>query len=408
MPAPQREGACAWQDAEVWATAMDDCLEALHRLPGFEPSRVRAIAVDGTSGTLLFTDVAGTPLAPALMYNDARAVQEARRIVAVAPADSPAQGPASTLARWLYLMPRVPGAAHALHQADWLAGRLRGVYGDSDENNALKLGYDPGARAWPAWMGAFGFPQDTLPRVHPAGAVLGDVDPAVVRRYGWSPQAQVVAGTTDGVAAFLATGASEPGDAVTSLGTTLVLKQWCPQPLSDARCGVYSHRVGELWLAGGASNSGGAALLGHFTLAQMQAMTPQLDPDHPTGLDYYPLPRRGERFPVNDPQLEPRTNPRPADDLRFFQALLEGIAAIERRGYARLQALGGPTLRSVRTVGGGASNAAWTRLRQRGLSVPFLPSCHQDAASGSARLAWRGLRAAGLAADGPDFNPEFP
>jgi D-ribulokinase len=305
-------------------------------------------------------------------------------------------------------MPRVPGTAHALHQADWLAGRLRGVYGDSDENNALKLGYDPVARAWPAWMGAFGHPQDTLPRVHPAGTVLGDVDPAVVRRFGWSPQAQVVSGTTDGVAAFLATGASEPGDAVTSLGTTLVLKQWCPQPLSDARCGIYSHRVGDLWLAGGASNSGGAALLGHFTLAQMQAMTPQLDPDRPTGLDYYPLPRRGERFPVNDPLLEPRTHPRPADDLRFFQALLEGIAGIERRGYERLQALGGPPLRSVRTVGGGASNAAWSRLRQRSLSVPFLPSRHQDAACGSACLAWRGLRAAGLAAGAPDFNPESP
>lgn len=39
-----------------------------------------------------------------------------------------------------------------LHQADWLASLLHGQRGVSDWNNALKLGYDPGAQAYPEWL----------------------------------------------------------------------------------------------------------------------------------------------------------------------------------------------------------------------------------------------------------------
>jgi len=53
-------------------------------------------------------------------------------------------------------------------------------------------------------------------------------------------------------------------------------------------------------------------------------------------------------------------------------------------------ALGAPSLNSVRTVGGGASNAAWTTIRQRMLNVPFLPPLHTEAAYGSAILARQG------------------
>ena len=35
-----------------------------------------------------------------------------------------------------------------LHQADWISGRLAAHYGITDENNALKLGYDPVYRVW--------------------------------------------------------------------------------------------------------------------------------------------------------------------------------------------------------------------------------------------------------------------
>ncbi len=112
----------------------------------------------------------------------------------------------------------------------------------------------------------------------------------------------------------------------------------------------------------------------------------------PTGLDYYPLLAPGERFPVNDPTLAPRLDPRPADDRLFLQGLLEGIAAIEAQGYRTLAALGASPLSSIRTTGGGAANPAWTAIRVRRLGVPERPALSEHAAVGTARLAWRGRR----------------
>ena len=54
-------------------------------------------------------------------------------------------------------------------------------------------------------------------------------------------RAVVVAGATDGCAAFLATGVDKPGEAVTSLGSTLVLKLASEQPLFAPEYGLYSH-----------------------------------------------------------------------------------------------------------------------------------------------------------------------
>jgi D-ribulokinase len=78
-------------------------------------------------------------------------------------------------------------------------------------------------------------------------------------------------------------------------------------------------RAGFGWLVGGASNSGGAVLRQHFSDAELAALTPRLRPDTPTGLRYYPLPRRGERFPVRDDDKEAVLSPRPDDDAVFLQ-----------------------------------------------------------------------------------------
>ena len=79
--------------------------------------------------------------------------------------------------------------------------------------------------------------------------------------------------------------------------------------------------------------------------------------------------------------------PRPADDVVFLQALLEGIANIEALGYLRLAELGGPQLTGVATVGGGAANKSWSRIRAAALGVPFKTPASDEAAVGVARLA---------------------
>jgi sugar (pentulose or hexulose) kinase len=209
----------------------------------------------------------------------------------------------------------------------------------------------------------------------------------MAHRFGLPLQLLVVAGTSDSTAAILATGTAEPGDAVTSLGSTLVTKVVTEHPLLAPEYGVYSQPLRERWLVGGGSNSGGAVLRHYFDADRLAELTTRLDPGRPTGLDYYPLLAPGERFPVNDPTLPPRLEPRPADDARFLQAMLEGMALIEAAAYRRLAELGAPYPTRVFSVGGGAGNLVWTAIRQAALGVPILAPDQSEAAYGAALLA---------------------
>ncbi len=386
LPLPERNGATIEQDPALWWTALTDNLDRLGRETPLDA--VRALCLDGTSSTLLGCDAAGHPLTAALMYNDARAQQEAARIAAVAPAGCAAHGASSSLAKLLWLLDNNPpaGMRHVLHQADWLLARLCGRYGISDENNALKLGYDIVRRRWPDWLDALDVPRALLPEVVPAGRPLAPLLPELAQRWGMARDTLVVSGTTDSTASFIATGAG-PGDAVSALGSTLVLKVLADRPVFAPEYGIYSHRLGAHWLAGGASNSGGAVLAQYFSAREIEQLTGQLQPERPTGLDYYPLPGTGERFPVCDPLLEPRLAPRPADDATFFQGMLEGMAAIEAEGYRKLAALGAPWPKRVLSTGGGAANQGWRAIRERIIGVPVCAAAHQQAAYGAALLA---------------------
>jgi len=394
MPAPRREGAAVEQEVEVWWEALCAALDAL--LAQVPREAVRALAVDGTSGTVLVADADGRPLAPALLYNDNRATAEAERIRVVAPRESAAHGSGSGLAKLLWLLARVPHPVRVHTPADWLAARLTGRCGRSDANDVLKLGWDPMARAWPSWLETLGVPPGLLPEVVAPGTPLGPLAAAMARRFGLSADVQVVAGTTDSTAAILATGAARPGDAVTSLGSTLVMKVISTRPVFAPEYGVYGQPYGDHWLVGGGSSSGGAVLRQFFSDAELAALEPRLAPDRPTGLDYYPLLGPGERFPVNDPHWSPRMTPRPQDDALFLQGLLEGMARIEARAYGVLQDLGAPAPQRVLTAGGGARNEAWRRIRETLLGVPVQRAIHHEAGHGSALLARAGTHAGGL------------
>jgi sugar (pentulose or hexulose) kinase len=386
-----------YERAGIWREALWDLVATL---PPAIRTQLSDIALDGTSGTILACDEELSPRHPPLMYNDDRAVDEARLIAKTATPCHPAAAVTSGLAKMLWLKKRLglTGARLYLNQADWLSGLLTGRVGFSDYHNALKMGLDLDELKWPAWV-EYLADVDYLPIPVAPGSRLATVSRPRARYLGVYPGCMVHAGTTDSIAAFLAAGVSRSGDAVTSLGSTLVLKLLSDTRVESSEHGVYSHWFGNRWLAGGASNAGGAVLRQFFDDRQLAALSERIDPAVASPLDYLPLPRAGERFPVNDPQLAPRLSPRPDDDAEFLHGLLESLARIEARGYDLLAELGASPLRRVETAGGGANNPAWTRIRQRRLNVPVTCAAHTEAAYGAALLARDGLRL---------FDPLYP
>lgn len=379
----------------VWQAALFDLIS---QIPERDRQRIAAIALDGTSSTVLLCDRQGQPLNAPLLYNDARAVAEAQTLEAIAPAGHVVLNPSSSLAKllWWSQQSDFSQAVYLMHQADWLAFQLHGQPGLSDYHNCLKLGYDPASEAYPTWMAAIPQIQALLPKVLAPGNPIASVLPAIAKKLSLSPTCCVCAGTTDSIAAFLASGADAPGEAVTSLGSTLVVKLLSRTRIDDSRYGIYSHRLGNLWLVGGASNTGGAVLRQFFTDAELADLSQRIDPNLASSLDYYPLPKPGERFPINDPHLPPRLDPRPEDPVEFLHGLLESLARIEAQGYQLLAAQGATPLSRVYTAGGGAVNATWSALRRRHLRVPVVRSPQTEAAYGSACLAANGVHPGSL------------
>lgn len=377
-------------DAKAWWTATKQCLHKLNatlREAGHSPADVTGLAVDGTSGSMVLTDGDLTPVSEALMYNSKGFGAEAARIADVAPARHITQGSNSALGRAMRLCATADGRPrHLMHQADFIAAKLTGRAGVSDPNNALKTGYDPETGAWPEWIGALIDPA-LLPRCVPVGTPVAEVAPRVAAALGLPKHAVVHAGTTDSIAAFLASAPLRPGVAVTSLGSTLAIKILSETRLDDPEMGLYSHRVGNVWLAGGASNTGGAVLAAYFDMADLARLSDKIDLSQPSGLDYYPLLTPGERFPVNDPELPPRLDPRPVEDHLFLQGMLEAMARIEADCYRVIETRGGPFPTRVLTAGGGAQNPVWTALRAEALGVAPQIASEPEASVGVAKLA---------------------
>ncbi len=386
------------QNPNVWLTLLDKLLiETAEKLQKRNNNYcINAISIDGTSGTLIACKRDGSALSSALMYNDQQSQAQAAVIQRYAPAKSAVHGASSSLAKALNLLEQYPQTELFCHQADWLAASLTGKYGISDENNCLKLGYDSQNQQWPDWLQDNSenviLSKEQLPQVVTPGSVIGPVEPALIKKYKLAENCLVVAGTTDSNAAVLATGANQAGDAVTSLGSTLVVKVFSDKPIFNPEYGIYSHRLNNHWLVGGASNSGGSVLLQHFTQTQLDGMSAKLKPEQPTGLHYYPLPTTGERFPVNDSNKKSRIEPRPASNIVFFQALLEGIANIEAEAYAKLKALGATAPEKIFTTGGGNKNKAWEKIREQATGLEIVNAVHSDACYGSALLAKKGWR----------------
>ena len=126
-----------------------------------------------------------------------------------------------------------------------------------------------------------------------------------------------------------------------------------------------------------------------FPPDELEALAARIDPSRPTGLDYYPLLKKGERFPVSDAERAPKLAPRPADDAVFLQGHARSDGAIEAEGYAKLERLSGRKLRACARSAAARATRHGRGLRAERIAAPFLPPLSEHAAVGAALLALR-------------------
>jgi sugar (pentulose or hexulose) kinase len=361
-------------------------------------SALKSIAIDGTSGTAMLVDGKGHVMTPlAKMYNETQPERAVAAVAAIAPDEHTTLSSNSTLAKAFAFLMEIKGTSkdteelNLLHQADYIGYLLHGKLGHSDWNNSLKLGFDPAAEQYPSWIIDCKDVYAIIPKhVHRPGKPVGVIAPRVAELYQVNRDCVICAGTTDSIAAFLAAGVDQPGQSVTSLGSTMAIKLISEKEVNSSSFGVYSHRLGDSWLVGGASNTGGSVLRQLFTDLELIQLTERMNIDSPTGTDYVVLPAKGDRFPINDMTLEPMLEPRPEDDAEFLQGILEAMSRTEARAYELLASLGATPVTEVYTCGGGSQNPKWTELRRRCIGVDVMVAKETEASYGAALLAKKG------------------
>ncbi len=388
-----RSGSHHEQDPENWWDAL--CVATRHALSALSGVELGALAIDGTSGTILVQGADTRARSVGLMYDDARAAQQAQRAQLVGESLWRAQGLtiqnswALPRAMWLVQQGTLQPGDRIVHQSDHLASRLAGRLTATDSSSALKSGVDLQQLCWPEaifedlQLSPALFPVVVLP-----GTEIGRVCRRAADETGIPLGTTIRAGMTDGCAAQIAARALTPGSWSSAMGTTLVLKGATAELLVDPSGALYSHRSPDGgWLPGGASSTGAGIIARDFEAADLGELTELAAAFDPAPGVTYPLAGTGERFPFLAPQAVGFAEGVPDQPGAKFASILQGIAFVEKLAYETISALGGDISGPVTLSGGSTKNAYWNQLRSDLLGREVLIPSSVEAAVGMAILA---------------------
>jgi xylulokinase len=372
-------------------------------LPAGTP--ISGVCVDSTSGTILPVDESGTALHPAILYNDLRSepqvaeVQAAGEVLQQKLGYSFGSSYGLPKIAWLHrtqpdLFSRTRWFIHA---ADYINGHLTGNFGVSDSSNALKTGYDVVDMAWPEWIeNELGIPLNSLPSIVLPGKPIGEISQRASVETGLPTGTPVYAGATDGTAAQIASGAANPGEWNTTLGTTLVFKGISRELKLDPHGRIYFHRHPDGgWMPGSASNTGTEWIAQDHPGSDVGALCRSASRCSPTRLVRYPLAHPGERFPFRCNEAQGfvsagRTRGAPPLPREIFAAGMEGVALVERLAYDTIREIGLEVGDRVFVTGGGARSQEWLQIRASVLQKHLVAPELTETAAGAAVLAAAG------------------
>ncbi len=360
---------------------INSCKKLIDSIPIEVKINLNKLAISGTSGTLTASNLQGEPLGEAIPYDQACSENKIL-LESLTSGEDHLRTPYSSLAKALKLIDKYGTNILLRHQSDWITGWFLKDWTHGEEGNNLKLGWDLIKESWPksylntSW-------QKCLPEIIKSGKIIGQVDLNLAERFNLNKKLILISGTTDSNASLIAAGLGKE-DGLTVLGTTIVVKKIIDKPIKKQ--GITNHRLNGNWICGGASNAGCGILSQFFSDLEIKELSRQINPLKNTSLNLLPLNSRGERFPIENLNLEPILGPRPVSDSLYLHALFEGLAEIELKGWEKLDELTGSLPKKIITIGGGSRNPQWRKIREKIINIPIV-SCNKTTSFGTALLA---------------------
>lgn len=212
--------------AQVWQ-AIKDGLSALAPYCG----DVSAVAVSTIGEAMVLTGTDDTPLTNAILYLDDRSVAEFERVRDTFGSEriydiTGTQAISMfSLYRLLWIKEHLPEVYSKTRRIflfeDYISYMLSGKRGISPSLASRTAFYDVVRGEWSGEiMDFFGIDKALMSPVLPSGTALGPILPELARELGLPETLEIVVGCHDQCAALLGGGAVEPGDTVSSQGST--------------------------------------------------------------------------------------------------------------------------------------------------------------------------------------------
>lgn len=337
-------------------------------------ANLAGIGVCAQGDGLWLLDGAGTPVRPAILWNDTRAKEIMERIepeseALCAETRTVAQfaGSNAVLLRWLkeHEPENYRRGAHALHCKDWLNYRMTGRIAAEPTDAGTSLlsrvsgEYDTGM------LQLLGIPEalPLLPEIVPSRSIVGRVRDGALP--GVPEGTPVIAGSLDVAAAAEGLGIRDAGQTLCILGTTFCVLRMIGDSVSEwPRIGsiLYSLSPGRSLrllasLNGSAVLDWGRRLFGGLEIRRAEEEASRIEPGA-NGLCFLPF-IFGERAPFRDAAASGSFMGLRAHHERahMLRAIYEGLAMVVRMCIDSMGSCGTPEGSEVIVAGGAAGSA---------------------------------------------------
>lgn len=398
------------QQPEDWIAAVIESMDSATALvPVDRKHDVKGIAFSASAHVAVLTDRNEEVLRPAIMWNDQRSGDQARRLrdrvdVSISSIAGNAPSPTWTLPQLIWLAENEPQIVSRISRIrfmkDWVRVQLSEGSGSGSVTDRIDaegaLLFDVTRRRWSSDLAALaGIAPDVLPNVveptHSAGRLSGEF----AHRWGLATDVQMIVGTTDTAAELLAAGAVHDGDVVVKLATAGNVSLVTRGGALDPRLLRYGHVSPGLRYLNSATSAAAESLrwfVENFVprnagvpneYGRVDDAVANVDPGS-DGLIFAPF-LHGERAPRFDEKLRGGFVGLTARHSwpEAVRAVMEGVA-FSLRDAATMHGELPPRLS---LVGGGARSTVWPQILSDVLDREISVAEHADSSIGAALIA---------------------
>jgi xylulokinase len=412
----------AEQDPQDWWKAVTSSTRDVVKDSKVKPESVAGIIFSTQMIGVLPMDRMGMPLRPAIIWLDARAQEQANKIIR-----------RLTKTVLLAVAGGLPTGKDVIPKLMWLRQHEPDVYAETykilEVNSYLvqrccgEYVYDYAAASGTGMFNfkkkdwddmlfkLFRLDRDKMPRVTASADKAGELKDAAASEMGLPPGVPVFAGTGDVPSATVGSGAVLDGQGHAYIGSSGWIAVTMPKSLNDGRKGIVSITSADpsKFILLSETESAGAC----FKWFAEEVATPELDYGHgrdvydymndkaaeadpgSSGLIFCPW-MFGERSPIPDTTVRGGFVNLSLDNKRgdLFRAVFEGVALHGRWMLEGLRGLGFDDV-VLRAIGGGAKSPLWMQCYADacGVTIEAVEEPQESGARGAALIAALGLGA---------------